>query len=103
MHPKIYRGTRTDGGCFVTVNGEPLQPLPWLPSFQWGHTGPAVEHLALAMAADCLGPEAPGNYRRLVVCFLAGVVGDWELSCCDLRRLLGARVQTPAASAFMDI
>jgi len=62
MENKTYFGMRTEMGCVVRVNGEPLpvQLGLWNHSptgFEWGYGGSGPAQLALAILADCLGDD----------------------------------------------
>lgn len=71
MKSRTYAGRRTDSGCAVTVNGEPLPPRLDLfnhspAGFEWGYGGSGPAQLALAILADALAndPEAFKGAKR---------------------------------------
>jgi hypothetical protein len=94
---KLYRGTRTDEGCEVTVEDggvvRPLAPRLDLQShsptgFEWGYGGSGPAQLALALAADLLGDDdrAQEMYQRLKFKVVGSLPHDgWELSEDRLR------------------
>jgi hypothetical protein len=64
-HPKPekqYKGKRSYGECFVTVDGRALDPRFDLrfhspDGFEWGYGGSGPAQLALALLADWLGDD----------------------------------------------
>jgi hypothetical protein len=99
---KLYRGTRTDQGCEVTVEEDgvvqPLAPRLDMRShsatgFEWGYGGSGPAQLALALAADLLGDDdrAQDVYQRLKFKVVGGLPRDgWVLTEGRLRAAVEA-------------
>lgn len=95
---KVYRGTRTEGGCVVTVIEDgaerPLDARLDLRShsptgFEWSYCGSGPAQLALALVADAVGDDERARhvyqaFKRKVVAQLAR--DGWELSAEAVTR-----------------
>ena len=88
---KNYEGRRTIDGITVTVNGAPLDPCYDLErftelGFEWSYEGDSPQQLALALIADCIGPD---QARRWSESFMTKVIAeldnDWQLTEDDVR------------------
>jgi hypothetical protein len=88
---KHYQGCRTIDGINVTVNGAPLDPRYDLErftelGFEWSYEGDSPQQLALALIADCIGPD---QARRWSESFMTKVIAeldnDWQLTEDDVH------------------
>jgi hypothetical protein len=77
---KHYLGHRTIDGIIVTVNGVPLDPCYDLErftelGFEWSYKRDSPQQLALALIADCVGPD---QARRWSEPFMVKVVSHLD-------------------------
>ena len=91
---KNYQGRRTIDGITVTVDGVPLDPGYDLErftelGFEWSYEGDSPQQLALALIADCIGPD---QARRWSESFMTKVIAeldnDWQLTEDDVRKAM---------------
>lgn len=99
---RVYRGTRTEQGCQVTVEEDgvsrPLKPRLDLRNhsptgFEWNYSGSGPAQLALALAADVLGDDdrAQDVYQRLKARLICTLPKDsWELTEDRIRSAVEA-------------
>ena len=93
---KRYEGKRSYGQCFVTVNGQALDPRFDLrfhspDGFEWGYGGSGPAQLALAILADYLGDgrEALKIYQDFKFEVVAGLPKDgWILSSLEIDQAM---------------
>ncbi len=89
---KVYKGTRGNNQCTVTIDGNPLamkrrpdesETIP----FTWGEHSDGAERLALSLLADCLDDDhaivMAQEFMREVVSKLAA---DWEITSDDVEQ-----------------
>ena len=91
---KTYHGKRTEQGCEVTVDGEPLQMRSNLSgnattAFDWGYVG--TGQLSLALLSDLLGNDAKA--KAMCEAFENAVVANlphdsWTMTDHDLAHAL---------------
>src|SRR6185295_4753560 len=94
---KTYRGERTEHGCKVTVNGNPLPVRSDLSgsataSFDWGYIGGG--QLSLALLADFFGSDRKAKamaevFEKQVIALLPDT---WTLTDRDLATALAPLV-----------
>lgn len=98
----IYKGTRTDRGCLVTVNGRPLALQLNLVNhsptgFEWGYFGSGPAQLALAILAHEVGKERAllhyQEFKRLVISALPH--DGWTFTSASVVRELARIEGTP--------
>jgi len=83
----IFRGTRTEEGCVVTVDGAPLDPRLDLfnhspTGFEWGYAGSGPAQLSLAILAMLMDDEvAVRLHQKFKFDFISPLSRDedWEL------------------------
>lgn len=100
---KIYSGERRPGGCYVTVNGEPLDARLDLRNysgsdFEWGYDGGGPRQLALAIVADHFADEqaALQHHEKLLLNVLVGLRDDqWSLTTGEVESALSDVVEVP--------
>ena len=106
---KTYHGERTEQGCDVTVDGEPLQPRSDLSgnattAFDWGFVGSG--QLSVALLSDFLGNDTKA--KAMCEMFEKDVVAElphdsWTMTGDDvataLARLVGAYGKRALAGA----
>lgn len=97
---KTYSGTRSAGGCAVTVTDDSgcrvLCPRHDLRNhspdgFEWGYAGSGPAQLALALAADVLGDDeaALGVYQRLKSRVVVGLASEsWTMTGDELAETI---------------
>lgn len=91
---KTYHGERTERGCEVTVDGEPLRHRSDLSgnatsTFDWGFVG--TGQLSIALLSDFLGddPKAKAMYEAFEKAVVADLPhGSWTLTGQDLVNAL---------------
>ena len=106
MTTRIYRGQRTEGGCTVTVDGQPLDPRHDLGSlaagFEWGYDGTGPRQLALAILADHFGAAeaALARYQTFTRAVIETLDAEsWTLSGDDIERSFASFSQVPMTLA----
>ena len=88
---KHYQGCRTIDGIIVTVNGAPLDPRYDLErftelGFEWSYEGDSPRQLALALIADCIGPDQARRWSEpFMIKVIAELDNDWQLTEDDVR------------------
>ena len=88
---KYYEGRRTIDGISVTVDGTPLDPRYDLErltelGFEWSYKGDSPQQLALALIADCVGPDQARRWSEpFMVKVVAHLDNDWRLTDADIR------------------
>ncbi|HIE76752.1 MAG TPA: hypothetical protein EYP93_11320 [Gammaproteobacteria bacterium] len=88
---KYYEGRRTIDGISVTVDGMPLDPRYDLErftelGFEWSYKGDSPQQLALALIADCIGPDQARRWSEpVMVKVIAELDNDWQLTEDDVR------------------
>ena len=95
---KNYRGKRSYGQCFVTVDGRALDPRFDLrfhspDGFEWGYGGSGPAQLALALLADWLGDDrqALALYQTFKSHTVAGFPREgWTLTGKQIDEVVGA-------------
>src|SRR5690349_11806726 len=103
---KTYHGERTDQGCRVTVDGEPLGVCSNLSgnataAFDWGYVGSG--QLSVALLSDLLGDDLKA--RAMSETFEREVVANlprdgWALSEYDLATALGRLTGADGCRAY---
>ncbi len=90
---KIYVGHYKDGFDTVTVNDTPLDPRFDLmihspTGFSWGYGGSGPAQLALAILADCVGPDDAirfhQDFKWQVVCYWP-LDQPWTINETDIQ------------------
>ena len=88
---KSYQGRRTIDGITVTVNGVPLDACYDLEAFtdlgfEWSYEGDSPRQLALALIADCIGPDQARRWSEpFMIKVIAELDNDWQLTEDDVR------------------
>jgi hypothetical protein len=100
---KIYRGTRSDDGCSVTVDERPLNPRYDLRNhspagFEWGYGGSGPAQLALALLADHLGDDeqALDVYQQFKFSIVGKLPTEWTLTSEEVRDALKSLAEREA-------
>lgn len=104
---KIYRGTRSAGGCAVTVDGKSLDPrfdieAAPLAAFEWGYDGAGPSRLALAILVDYFGDagRAVPHVKRFRAHVIAQIESaEWTISGGDIDTFLECVVDVPMTLA----
>ncbi len=102
---KLYEGVRTEIGCKVTADGQPLDMRMDLRKHsdrpEWGYAGGGPAQLALALLADAVGDEiAMEKHQKFKRAIVAGFEHEgWILTQAEIRswiaQLLDGEIEPP--------